>query len=383
MIQSIEQYEDQFLAPYALKNCSHEGRFYPERIDPYRTAFQRDRDRIIHSKAFRRLGYKTQVFVNTKGDNYRTRLTHSLEVSQLSRSIANILKLNKDLSETIALSHDIGHSPFGHSGQEILQELMENYGGFEHNKQVLRIVTLLEERYPNFVGLNLTKATLKALMKHNQIYEDDIHLKKLYQEKKDKFPYLETVLVDECDKIAYIHHDIEDGIDSGYLDMDQLLELTYWNDLKKKLEAEWKEKFNKARIPHKIRMILRYSLNLFITDFIENSKRNLEQLQLNSIEDVYQLKENPIQNSKEFQEIKNITYQFLKKNLYENSEVIAMSYKGKKIIEFLFNLFLENPKMLPEHIQLRIEKFGLPRTVCDYISGMTDRFAILMYEKFN
>jgi dGTPase len=270
---SIEDYEDQFLAPYALKNKENEGRIYSEEEDPYRTNFQRDRDRIIHSKAFRRLGYKTQVFVNTEGDNYRTRLTHSLEVSQLSRSIASVLRLNKDFSETIALAHDLGHTPFGHAGEDILHNLMQHHGGFEHNKQSLRIVTLLEERYPYWKGLNLTKATLKSLMKYGEIYEDDLHLYELSKQKKEEFPPLECVLVDQCDRIAYIHHDIEDGIDSGYIELDQVLELEYWKNLYKKAEQEWKDHFSKARTPHKIRMLIRISLNLFIKDFIENSKK--------------------------------------------------------------------------------------------------------------
>ncbi len=382
MITTIEEYEDQFLAPYALKHSESGGRFYNETKDPYRTEFQRDRDRIIHSKAFRRLSYKTQVFINTKGDNYRTRLTHSLEVSQLSRSIANVLRLNKDLSEAIALAHDIGHSPFGHAGQEILNYLMKDYGGFEHNNQILRIVTLLEERYPNFLGLNLTKATLKALMKHNQIYSDDIHLLELYQEKKDQFPCLESILVDCCDRIAYIHHDIEDGFDAGYIEYDQIFVLDYWDNLRKILEKEWKQNFIQARKPHKIRMILRYSINLFIKDFIEHSKKNLEKLQLSSIQDVYRLKENPLNNSKEFLRISNQTYEFLKQNLYNHPEVLKMSYKGKKILEFLFHLFTKHSYLMPVHISQRVHHNNLYRTVCDYISGMTDRYAIRLYEQF-
>ncbi|MFN3604950.1 MAG: dGTP triphosphohydrolase [Leptonema sp. (in: bacteria)] len=384
MALPIEKYEDQFLAPYALKHSLSGGRFFPEVEDSYRTNIQRDRDRIIHSKAFRRLGYKTQVFVNTKGDSYRTRLTHSLEVSQLSRSIANVLKLNKDLSEAIALAHDIGHSPFGHAGQEILDQLMNGSGGFEHNKQILRIVTLLEERYPNFTGLNLTRATLKALIKHNQVYEDDVHLHELFNEKKNQFPCLESVLVDQCDRIAYIHHDIEDGMDSNYLDLDALFDLEYWNKIKNTLEKQWKHQFKNARASHKIKMILRYSLNLFVTDFIENSKKNLEKLQLNSIEEVYKLDvhSNPLKNSNEFIEIMNETYKFLKENLYHHPEVRVMSYRGQRIIQYLFYLYVSHPEFLPSHIQKNIPKYKLERTVCDYISGMTDRYAISLYEKF-
>jgi dGTPase len=380
---SIEEFEDQFLAPYAIKNKDYEGRFYEEENDPYRTNFQRDRDRIIHSKAFRRLGYKTQVFVNTEGDNYRTRLTHSLEVSQLSRSIANILKLNKDFSETIALAHDLGHPPFGHAGQDVLHNLMQHHGGFEHNKQSLRIVTLLEERYPFWKGLNLTKATLKALMKYGEIYEDDVHLFELRNQKKEQFPPLECVLVDQCDRIAYIHHDIEDGIDSRYLELDQLLELDYWKDLYFRLEKEYKDYFKNARLPHKVRMILRYSLNLFIKDFIENSLKNLNKLNLHSIEDVYKLNKelNPLKNSEEFYEITLITYQFLKENLYNHPDVLTMARRGEKIITFLFNEYIHYPEMMPKHIYQRITEFGLHRTVADYISGMTDRYALKKYKE--
>lgn len=382
-INTIEEYEDQFLAPYALKNKENEGRIHKEDDDPYRTNFQRDRDRIIHSKAFRRLGYKTQVFVNTEGDNYRTRITHSLEVSQLSRSIANVLKLNKDFSETIALAHDLGHTPFGHAGQDVLHNLMKHHGGFEHNKQSLRIVTLLEERYPYWKGLNLTKATLKALMKYGEVYEDDIHLKELSNQKKEQFPPLECVLVDQCDRIAYIHHDIEDGIDSGFLELEQILELTYWKELNKKLEKEYKEYFIRARIPHKVRMLIRYSLNLFIKDFIENSLKNLNQLHLLSIKDVYNLSMeiNPIKNSSEFQEITFETYQFLRENLYNHPEVLTMSRRGERIITFLFNEYINYPEMMPMHIQERIKEYGLHRTVSDYISGMTDRYALKKYKE--
>ncbi len=382
-MNELEVYEDQFLAPYAIKNSQHEGRIYFEDEDPYRTNFQRDRDRIIHSKAFRRLGYKTQVFVNTQGDNYRTRLTHSLEVSQLSRSIASMLKLNKDFSETIALAHDLGHTPFGHAGQEILNTLMKDYGGFEHNKQSLRIVTLLEERYPFCKGLNLTKATIKALMKYGEIYYDDIHLKELYFEKKKQFPPLEFILVDKCDRLAYIHHDIEDGIDSGYITLDDVLELPYWKKVYNNLENQWGKNFNNARIPHKVRMIIRNSLNIFIKDFINNSIKNLSLLNLTSIEDVYSLdiKSNPLKNSSELEDIIFYTYEFLKDNLYSHPEVMIMSRRGEKIIEYLFHEYVKYPQMMPRHIQERIDYSGLYRTVADYISGMTDRYAIKKYKE--
>lgn len=384
-MNEIEFFEDQFLAPYAMKNTYHEGRFYFEEDDPYRTNFQRDRDRIIHSKAFRRLGYKTQVFVNTEGDNYRTRLTHSLEVSQISRSIANTLKLNKDFAEAIALAHDLGHTPFGHAGQEILNHLMKEHGGFEHNKQSIRIVTLLEERYPYCKGLNLTKATIKALMKYGEIYQDDIHLKELYLEKNQKFSPLEFILVDQCDRMAYIHHDMEDGIDSGYITLEQVLELPYWKELYDKLQKQWGKNFSNARIPHKVRMMIRNSLNIFIKDFVSNSLKNLEVLNLKSIEEVYSLnyKTNPIRNSNELEEVVHNTYEFLKQNLYTHPEVVLMSRRGSKIIEFLFQEYTKYPEMMPYHFQEKIEEYGLYRTVADYISGMTDRYAIQKYKELS
>ncbi len=378
---TIEEYEDQFLAPYALKNQYHEGRLYMEENDEYRTNFQRDRDRIIHSKAFRRLGYKTQVFVNIQGDNYRTRLTHSLEVSQLARSIANVLKLNKDYAETIALAHDLGHTPFGHAGQDILHELMKHHGGFEHNKQSIRIVTLLEERYPLWKGLNLTKATIKGLMKYGEIYPEDTHLKELLQN-KTKLPPLECILVDHCDKIAYIHHDIEDGIDSKILSFDQILQMEYWKNINITLEKKYGSYFTNARIPHKVRMIIRHSLNLMIRDFIHNSKMNLEELKLDSIDSVYSLKkeEIPLKNSKEYLEIIDTTYNFLKENLYKHPRVIEMFRRGGKIIEYLFKEYTNYPEMMPKHIQIRIKEQGLHRTVSDYIAGMTDRYAIKKFK---
>ncbi len=378
---TIEEYEDQFLAPYALKNQYHEGRLYIEENDEYRTNFQRDRDRIIHSKAFRRLGYKTQVFVNTQGDNYRTRLTHSLEVSQLARSIANVLKLNKDYAETIALAHDLGHTPFGHAGQDILHELMKHHGGFEHNKQSIRIVTLLEERYPLWKGLNLTRATIKGLMKYGEIYSEDTHLKELLQT-RSKLPPLECILVDQCDKIAYIHHDIEDGIDSKILSFDQILQMEYWKSIYITLEKKYSSYFTNARIPHKVRMIIRHSLNLMIRDFIHNSKMNLEELNLDSIDSVYELAEEkiPLKNSKEFMEIINTTYNFLKENLYKHPRVIEMFRRGGKIIEYLFKEYINYPEMMPKHIQMRIKEQGLHRTVSDYIAGMTDRYAIKKFK---
>ncbi len=383
MNQDIEIFEDSLLSPYAIKNKDHEGRIYNEPSDPYRTNFQRDRDRIIHSKSFRRLGYKTQVFVNSRGDNYRTRLTHSLEVSQLSRSIANVLRLNKDFSEVVALAHDLGHPPYGHAGQEILNEIMKEYGGFEHNKQSVRIVTYLEERYPLWKGLNLTRAVIKSLMKYNQVYDEDKHLYELVKEKESQSPPLEFRLVDLCDRLAYIHHDIEDGIDSSLLDYEEILKINYWKELDNYCKKNYGNEYIKSRLPYKVRILIRHSLNFFITDLIQNSKKNLENLQLKSIEEVYALdkKNNPIRNSQSFEEVSKEIYIFLHEKLYQHPEVIVVSIKAKRIIEFLFFEYFKYPSLMPFHIQKRIEEFPLPRIICDYISGMTDRYILLKYNE--
>lgn len=374
----LEKYEDSFLAPYAITNRDHTQRLHPEDTAPYRTAFQRDRDRIIHSKSFRRLGYKTQVFANTEGDNYRTRLTHSIEVGQIARSVSAALNLNRDYAEALALAHDLGHTPFGHAGQEALHSLMESSGGFEHNRQSLRIVNTLETRYLDFRGLNLTRATLKGMMKHAKVYVCDKELEPLCEERKRENLPLEAKIVDICDRVAYIHHDLEDGLDSNILSVDSLFGVEPWEDCYRKLEAQAGEKFRGARMKVRVRTVLRTLMNQCVTDIIETSGRNLKESSLGSREDIAALDENqyPIQISNGMREVLNQFEKLLYSQLYRNPKVMQMSLRGTRIIEFLFSEFCGQPKMIPAHFQSRIAEDGVERVVADYISGMTDRFAL-------
>lgn len=367
------------LAPYATTDP--EGRLHDEVDHVFRTPFQRDRDRIIHSKAFRRLGYKTQVFVNSEGDNYRTRLTHSLEVSQIARSVAATLRLNGDLAETLALAHDLGHTPFGHAGQDCLHALMDQAGGFEHNCQSLRIVTVLEERYPFWEGLNLTRATLKGMMKHGEVYSCDRHLYDLRQDRLSGFPALEMLLVDCCDRIAYVHHDLEDGLDSGYLEFEDLKALALWNEAMRFCSDQYGEGFRLLRRPLQIRTIIRHLLNECITDLIITSAKRLDSLQLTSLQAVRSLKpeQSPIGNSDSMAESIQTMYDYLHHRLYRHPDVVRMSRRGARMIELLFREFTSRPDMMPRHIQRRIDVDGLERVVSDYISGMTDRYAEKQY----
>lgn len=375
LLQNLERMREAELAPYATTDAG--GRLHDEADQIFRTPFQRDRDRIIHSKAFRRLGYKTQVFVNSEGDNYRTRLTHSLEVSQIARSVAATLRLNGDLAETLALAHDLGHTPFGHAGQDRLHALMQDAGGFEHNRQSMRIVSVLEERYPFWEGLNLTRATLKGMMKHGEVYSCDTHLLDLCKERLSGFPAMEMLLVDCCDRIAYVHHDLEDGLDSGYLEFEDLKAHPYWSEAMRSCNDQYGEGFRALRRPLQIRTIIRHLLNVCITDLIVTSTQSLQKLQLLSVEAVRSLnpEQNPIGNSPAMASSIRSIYEYLHKKLYRHPDVIRMSRRGERMIELLFREFTSRPDMMPRHVQRRIDRDGLERVVSDYISGMTDRYA--------
>lgn len=366
------------LAAYAMQNESNSKRIFDEPQHAYRTAFQRDRDRIVHSKAFRRLGYKTQVFVNSEGDNYRTRLTHSIEVSQIARSVAGALSLNCDYAETLALAHDAGHTPFGHAGQDALHTLMKPHGGFEHNCQSIRIVTALESRYTGWPGLNLTEATLIGMMKHGKVYENsEEYLKELLQKRFEQGSSLEALLVDLCDRIAYLHHDLEDGLDSGYLTLEQVLSIQYIEEMWKNAAETYGNEFLSARQPLQIRTILRLMLNDCITDLIENSLHEIDRAKIQTLEDVYAIERSqlPVKNSERIRHHLSDIHKFLKEKLYRHHAVLKMSVRGTRIIETLFHEYTALPETMPEHVQNRIQVDGLFRVVSDYISGMTDRFA--------
>ena len=359
------------LASYAVANSSTNGRrMHNETRHPYRTDFQRDRDRIIHSKAFRRLGYKTQVFANSEGDIYRTRLTHSLEVAQVARSVSFALQLNQDLAEALALAHDLGHTPFAHAGQDILNHLMRDHGGFEHNCQGLRQLCKLERRYIDFPGLNLCCVTLCAMMKHARIYDCDSELQPLLEQRQKKPPAFEALLVDLCDSIAYLHHDVEDGLDSNILSVAQLSELQHWQRAWQKLAAQKGVHFEQAPVSVRIRAVIREMLAYSIQDIIANSQKAFNANTSNAAGITLSAK-----HKSELAELR----QFLYAKLYRHPHVQAMSEQGTRIIAALFKHFTAQPQEMPEHYQDRIAQDGLQRAVSDYIAGMTDRFAHKKY----
>jgi len=358
------------------------GRFYKEKKTTLRNDYQRDRDRIIHSTAFRRLKHKTQVFVNTSGDHFRTRITHSLEVSQIARTLSKFFNLNEDLSETLSLAHDLGHTPFGHAGEEALNNCMKNYGGFDHNIQTLRIVTKLENRYYNFNGLNLTYETLDGLVKHNGPVNDlskfDKILGKNFFKNKIKFlnnTSLEAQIASISDDIAYNSHDLEDGLKSNLFQLNDLKNIPVLN----KIIFKHKKKHKKYSIDLIIRQIIRDIINIMVSDVIKTTKNNLKKNNIKNLKDVYKFNEELVcfsNNMKIFDlKIKN----FLKKKMYFHKNVHMKTNYGRKIIKNLFLLIKKNPK---KYINiLKYKNSSIERVICDYIAGMTDRYAINLYKK--
>ncbi len=366
------EYESKRLAPYAMYSRDTKGRRHSEPEHPYRTAFQRDRDRIIHCSAFRRLEYKTQVFVYHEGDYYRTRLTHTLEVAQISRSAARALGLNEDLSEAISLAHDLGHSPFGHSGEKILNELMKGYGGFEHNKQSLRIIDHIENRYPEFRGLNLTYEVREGIAKHKTEYDDPA-----FEEFGASSPTLEAQIVDYSDAIAYNSHDLDDGVTSEMIDMESLKEVRIWEENYQRIKQE----FNDIS-PNILKyQVVRAIINQQVTDLVSQTKENIEKYGIRSIADVKNSSERAVSFSKDMKLRDRELKDFLKKNMYNHYRVKRMEDKAGRFIKELFDAYLGKVELLPPNVQkdLKIEK--KERLICDYIAGMTDRFAIQEYKK--
>ncbi len=357
------------------------GRLNKETNSKYRSPFQRDRDRIIHSASFRRLKHKTQVFVNTEGDHFRTRITHSIEVAQIARSIAKFLKLNEDLSETLSLAHDLGHTPFGHAGEDALNECMDDYGGFDHNLQTLRIVMFLENKYFKFNGLNLTIETLDGLLKHNGPVEDFNTVNKLIGLKSfknkikfNKFPSLEAQISAISDDIAYNNHDIQDGINANLFKLEELVEIDFFKNIYK----QYKNKINKNNYKIATYQIIRDSIDLMIRDLLKNTQKNLKSLKIKSSKEVVKSDKlivcfsNKIQNSEK--EIKS----FLRQKMYDNKTVLSKNQKGKLIIRKLFKVIKSNPGKFLTKDQLTKDKY---RAISDFISGMTDRYAINLYNE--
>lgn len=373
-INKINEYEERFLAPYASKSCNSRGRVHKEEEHSYRSCYQRDRDRIIHSAAFRRLEYKTQVFVNHEGDYYRTRLTHSIEVSQIARTIACALSLNIDLTEAIALAHDLGHTPFGHSGEEVLNELMAKFGGFNHNLQGLRVVDYLEERYPDFAGLNLSWEVREGIVKHSSVFDIAVKIKEFSHR---KMPSLETQLVDAADEIAYDNHDLDDGLTSGLIKESDLEGLQIWKKINRQINAKYaKINFNCRKY-----LIIRGLIDLQVTDLIRHTQSQILRLKIKKCTDPYKIGVKIVGFSKEIQELRKPLRQFLMQKLYKHYRVMRMSIKAKRFIRKLFCEYLLRPEQLPTDVQLRIPQEGVKRVVCDYIAGMTDRYALDEYKK--
>ena len=355
------------------------GRIYKESLSKYRAPFQRDRDRIIHSASFRRLKHKTQVFVNTEGDHYRTRITHSIEVAQIARSIARYLNLNEDLAETLSLAHDLGHTPFGHAGEDALNECMEEYGGFDHNLQTLRIVMFLENKYLKFNGLNLSIETLEGLLKHNGPVEDLNLVDNLIGVKNFKkminfntYPSLEAQISAISDDIAYNNHDIQDGINANLFKLEELVEINFFRDIYKK----YKNKINKQNYKIAAYQIIRDSIDLMIKDLISNTKNNLHYNKINTFKDINKTSFLMVDFSDKIKNSENEIRYFLKSKMYNNKNVLAKNNKGKLIIKKLFNKIKKNPKKFISNQQLSKGKY---RAISDFVSGMTDRYAINLY----
>jgi len=355
------------------------GRLYYEKPNKFRTQFQRDRDRIIHSASFRRLKHKTQVFVNTEGDHYRTRITHSIEVAQLARTISRYFKLNDDLAETLSLSHDLGHTPFGHTGEEALNECMNDHGGFDHNLQTLRIVMFIENKYLKFKGLNLTLETLDGLLKHNgPFYEKEklqtiIGIKNLKNKLKlDKNASLEAQIASISDDIAYNNHDIQDGIKAKLFTLRELTEIDFFKEIYNSYKRNIKNN-NKEIIVYQI---IRDSINLMVQDVIKKTIYNIKVENINNISNIYNSKKKIVEFSTKFKFIENQIKLFLKDKMYNNKNVLNKNNNGKNIIKKIFKIIKNNPRKFIRKSNLNENKF---RAISDYISGMTDRFAINLY----
>jgi len=377
-----KNYKENHLKSYAIKSFNSRGRIYKEPENSVRSPYQRDRDRIIHSSSFRRLKHKTQVFVNTEADHYRTRLTHSMEVSQISRTLARYLELNEDLCETLSLSHDLGHTPFGHAGEDVLNQCMIKYGGFNHNIQTLRIITVIENKYYNFLGLNLTVETLDGLIKHNGPIRDlktfdRILRKDLFKEKILFYesPSLEAQIASISDDIAYNNHDLEDGIRASLFTIDKLNSIPFVSTFIKKHHKNIKI-YRKEII---VNQIVRELINEMVVDVIKTTSKNLKKYKPNSIRDIYKQSRPIVEFSDRMKKADLEIKDFLKRNMYSHKKVIKNNDKGKKIVKDLFDYLLENPK---KYISSELlNKDNKERVVADFIAGMTDRYAITLHKK--
>lgn len=370
--EKLEQQEANNLAPYALLSKNSKGRFHHDHEPPYRTAFQRDRDRIIHAEAFRKLEYKTQVFVNDFGDYYRTRLTHTLEVAQIGRTIARALGVNEDLTEAICLAHDLGHPPFGHSGEDVLNQLMEGYGGFNHNHQSYRVVTELEQRYPNFQGLNLTIETLEGIAKHETEYD----ISKATDFDPDTRGSIEAQIADVSDELAYNAHDLDDGLQVGLIKPDQLKSLKIWQRLCDRLKWDGHTLTEIER--HRF---IRELVGIMVSDVLDNTSQKIDDRGIKSVQDVIQQPDNIVSYSAEQKKQNRALKDFLYENMYYHYRIVRMKNRADNFLGRLFETYIKRPTQLPPEYQSRIDKQGVHRVVADYIASMTDRSALLEYRQ--
>jgi dGTPase len=370
--QQLEEIEDKSLAPYGMRSRDSKGRAHLDHEPEHRTAFQRDRDRIIHTTAFRRLEYKTQVFINFEGDYFRTRLTHTIEVAQIGRTLARALGGNEDLVETVCLAHDLGHSPFGHSGEVSLARLMKDYGSFDHNRQSLRIVTELEQRYPEFPGLNLTWEVREGMVKHESEYD--------ISDARDFSPdlrgNLETQIANVADELAYTTHDLDDGLRSGMITHQMLDGIALWEILRD--THKWTSLILDDMDRHRM---IRHLVGIMVTDMVDATDVRLRESGVKSPLDIQRLKHNVIGYSEDMQRRNRELKDFLYRKLYRHYRVVRMQVKAERIITDLFNAYHAEPAILPDHVQKLIDKRGLERTICDHIAGMTDRYAVEEHQK--
>ena len=371
--QQLEELEDQFLAPYAIRSKNSKGRKFPEDEPDYRTVFQRDRDRILHTTAFRRLEYKTQVFINYEGDYYRTRLTHTLEVAQIGRSVARALGANEDLVETICLAHDLGHPPFGHSGERTLARLMVDHGGFNHNHHSFKIVTQLEKRYPEFDGLNLTWEVLEGIVKHETDYD--------ISDAEDYDPnlrgHLEAQIANVADELAYTAHDLDDGLRSGMITPEQLAGVSLWEVINESIGRRRSDILDDLARHRLIRRLIGIEVN----DLIQSIDRMIRRSGIRNVQELQELPYNVVGFSEDMHRRNRELKDFLFNNLYNHYRVVRMSVKAERILESLFTTYVNEPSVLPEAFQKTVENDGLQETICNYIAGMTDRFAVDEYQK--
>ena len=370
--KELEAIEDQTLAPYGIRSKDTKGRCFPEEEPEYRTVFQRDRDRVLHTTSFRRLEYKTQVFINYEGDYYRTRLTHTLEVAQIGRTIARALGANPQLTEAICLAHDLGHPPFGHNGETTLARLMKDHGGFDHNRQSLRIVAKLEQRYQDFPGLNLTWEVREGIVKHESEY--DIADAREYD--ADLRGHLEAQITNAADELAYTAHDLDDGLRSGMISAAMLEGITLWEILVESVGWHRHVLDDLSR-----NRMIRNLIDMEVSDLVHTTDKQLRDSGVHSVNELQKLAYNVVCFSEEMSQRNRQLKDFLYAKLYRHHRVVRMAVKAERIISDLFHAYLSESAILPDHIQLLTEERGLERTVCDYIAGMTDRFAVEEYQK--